>query len=70
MIIQTTIDSDFKVTPEQLEAAITPRTRVLIFNSPSNPTGMVYTRDEMAGLVRVLEKYPEVIIISDRNNFV
>ncbi len=65
VIIQTTIDSDFKVTPEQLEAAITPRTRVLIFNSPSNPTGMVYTRDEMAGLVRVLEKYPEVIIISD-----
>jgi aspartate aminotransferase len=65
VIIQTTIDSDFKVTPEQLEAAITPRTRVLIFNSPSNPTGMVYTRDEMAGLVRVLEKYPEVIIVSD-----
>jgi aspartate aminotransferase len=65
VIIQTTIDSDFKVTPEQLEAAITPRTRVLIFNSPSNPTGMVYTRDEMAGLVRVLEKYPQVIIVSD-----
>lgn len=65
VIIQTTIEDDFKVTPAQLEAAITPRTRVLIFNSPSNPTGMVYTKDEMAALVRVLEKYPEILIISD-----
>ncbi len=65
VIIQTSIESDFKVTPVQLEAALTPRTRLLIFNSPSNPTGMVYTREEMAALVKVLEKYPEVIIISD-----
>jgi aspartate aminotransferase len=65
VIIQTSIDSDFKVTPAQLEAALTPRTRVLIFNSPSNPTGMVYTHEEMAELVKVLEKYPQVIIISD-----
>ncbi|MEZ4997914.1 MAG: pyridoxal phosphate-dependent aminotransferase [Bacteroidales bacterium] len=65
VIIQTSIDSDFKVTPGQLEEALTPRTRVLIFNSPSNPTGMVYTREEMAELVKVLEKYPQVIIISD-----
>jgi len=65
VIIQTSSDSDFKVTPAQLEAALTPRTRVLIFNSPSNPTGMVYTREEMAELVKVLEKYPQVIIISD-----
>ena len=65
VIVQTTIESDFKVTPEQLEAAITPKTRVVLFNSPSNPTGMVYTHDEMAGLVRVLEKYPQIIIISD-----
>ena len=65
VIIQTTIEDDFKVTPTQLEAAITPRTRVLIFNSPSNPTGMVYTKEEMAALVTVLEKYPEIIIISD-----
>ncbi len=65
VVIQTSIESDFKVTPEQLEAALTPRTRVLIFNSPSNPTGMVYTREEMAELVKVLEKYPQVIIISD-----
>jgi aspartate aminotransferase len=65
VIIKTSIDSDFKVTPEQLEEAITPKTRLLIFNSPSNPTGMVYTYDEMAALVRVLEKHPQVIIISD-----
>lgn len=65
VIIQTSIDSDFKVTPAQLEAALSPRTRVLIFNSPSNPTGMVYTYEEMAELVKVLEKYPQVIIISD-----
>ena len=65
VIIQTTIESDFKVTPEQLEAAITPKTRLLIFNSPSNPTGMVYTREEMAALVRVIEKFPQVIVISD-----
>ncbi|MFZ2286889.1 MAG: pyridoxal phosphate-dependent aminotransferase [Bacteroidales bacterium] len=65
VIIQTSIDNDFKVTPEQLEAAITPKTRLLIYNSPSNPTGMVYTRDEMAALVRVIEKFPHVIVISD-----
>lgn len=65
VVIQTTIESDFKVTPAQLEAAITPLTRVLIFNSPSNPTGMVYTRDEMAALVSVLEKHPGILIISD-----
>jgi len=65
VIIQTTIESDFKVTPAQLEAAITAKTRLLIFNSPSNPTGMVYTREEMAALVRVIEKFPQVIVISD-----
>jgi len=65
VIIQTSIDRDFKVTPEHLEAAITPKTRLLIFNSPSNPTGMVYTYDEMAALVRVIEKFPQVIVISD-----
>jgi aspartate aminotransferase len=65
VIVQTTIESDFKATPQQLEQAITPKTRVLIFNSPSNPTGMVYTREEMAALVKVLEKHPHVLIISD-----
>ncbi len=65
VIIQTTIESEFKVTPGQLEKAITPKTRALIFNSPSNPTGMVYTREEMAALVKVLENHPQVLIISD-----
>ncbi len=65
VIIETTIESDFKVTPDQLEKAMTPKTRVLIFNSPSNPTGMVYTREEMAALVKVLEKHSQVLIISD-----
>ena len=65
VIIQTTIDSDFKVTPDQLEKAITPKTRVLIFNSPSNPTGMVYTKDEMAALVKVIEKHPQMLVVSD-----
>ncbi len=65
VIVKTTIESDFKVTPAQLEAALTPRTRALIFNSPSNPTGMVYTRDEMAALVKVVDKHPQVIIVSD-----
>ena len=65
VIINTTIENDFKVTPAQLDAAISSRTRVIIFNSPSNPTGMVYTREEMAALVRVIENYPEILVISD-----
>jgi len=65
IIINTKIDFDFKVTPAQLEAAITPRTRVLIFNSPSNPTGMVYTRDEMQAIAAVVEKHPQILVISD-----
>lgn len=65
VIIQTTIDNDFKATAAQLEAAITPQTRLLIFNSPSNPTGMVYTKDEMSSLVAVIEKHPDIIVISD-----
>lgn len=59
------IDTDFKITPEQLENAITERTRLLIFCSPSNPTGSVYTRDELQKLVDVLAKYPRITIISD-----
>jgi aspartate aminotransferase len=65
VVVKTTIENDFKVTPAQLEKNITPKTRLMIFNSPSNPTGMVYTRDEIAALVAVLEKYPQIIIISD-----
>jgi len=65
VVLNTTIECDFKVTPEQLESAITPKTRVLIFNSPSNPTGMVYTREEMAAIASVIEKHPQVLVISD-----
>ena len=59
------IESDFKITPEQLEKAITPKTRALLFCSPSNPTGSVYTADELQGLVKVLERHPDVIVIAD-----
>lgn len=59
------IESDFKITPAQLEAAITKRTKLLMFNSPCNPTGSVYTQEELNGLADVLLKYPQVFIISD-----
>lgn len=65
VVVQASIEQDFKVTPEQLEAAITPRTRMVMFNSPSNPTGSVYSRDELQALVNVLVKYPDVLVLSD-----
>ncbi|HUS87062.1 MAG TPA: pyridoxal phosphate-dependent aminotransferase [Bacteroidales bacterium] len=65
VVIETTIEKDFKVAPEQLEKAITPRTRALLFNSPSNPTGMVYTREEMEKIARVVEGHEGMFVISD-----
>src|SRR5690606_12015852 len=65
VFINTTIESDFKITPEELEAAITPKTKLFMFSSPNNPTGSVYTRDELAALVKVFEKHPNIYIISD-----
>ena len=65
VIISAGIDQDFKITPAQLESAITPKTKALILCSPSNPTGSVYSQEELAGLAEVLAKYPNVIIISD-----
>ncbi|MBD5356305.1 MAG: pyridoxal phosphate-dependent aminotransferase [Bacteroides sp.] len=59
------VEKDFKITPDQLEAAITPKTRMIMFNSPSNPTGSVYTYDELKGLAEVLAKYPDIIILAD-----
>ncbi len=59
------IDSDFKITPAQLEAAITPRTRAIILCSPSNPTGSVYTRDELQALVDVLARHERIVVIAD-----
>lgn len=63
--IDTTIESDFKITPAQLEAAITPKTKLFMFSSPCNPTGSVYSKEELAGLVEVFERHPNVYIISD-----
>lgn len=65
VLVPATIEQDFKITPAQLEAAITPKTRLIILCSPSNPTGSVYTRQELQGLVDVLAKHPEVIILAD-----
>ena len=65
VIVKADISQGFKMTPEQLEAAITPKTRVLILCSPSNPTGAVYTQDELASLAQVLKKHENVITLSD-----
>jgi aspartate aminotransferase len=63
--IPSTIDTDFKITPEQLEAAITPKTKMIFFNSPNNPSGTVYTEEEYRALAKVLEKHPQIYILSD-----
>jgi aspartate aminotransferase len=65
VIVEAGIEQGFKITPAQLEAAITPKTRLFVINSPSNPTGAVYTRDELAALGAVLRKHPHVLIASD-----
>lgn len=63
--IPSSIETDFKITPEQLEAAITPKTKMVFFNSPNNPSGTVYTEAEYRALGKVLEKYPNIYILSD-----
>lgn len=63
--IAATIESDFKITPSQLEAALTPKTKLFIFSSPCNPTGTVYTKDELKAFADVFEKHPDVFILSD-----
>ncbi len=65
IILPTTIDAGFKITPEQLEAAITPKTKLIMFNSPNNPSGIIYTEEEYRALGKVLEKYPDIYILSD-----
>lgn len=65
VIVSAGIEQDFKITPAQLEAAITPKTKLLILCSPSNPTGSVYSKDELKGLVDVLVKYPQVLVLAD-----
>ena len=65
VIIETGLDQDFKITPEQLESSITKNSKLLVLNSPSNPTGAVYSKEEIEDLGKVLERHPQVYIISD-----
>lgn len=63
--VPTTVDTDFKITPEQLEGAITPKTKMMWFSSPCNPSGSVYNKEELTALAKVLEKHPNIYIASD-----
>jgi aspartate aminotransferase len=65
VFIRSTVQNKYKITPAELEAAITPKTKLFMFSSPCNPSGAVYTKDELAGLAEVFRKYPEIFIISD-----
>ncbi len=65
VIVEAGIEQNFKITPAQLEAAITPKTRMLVLCSPSNPTGSVYSHDELQALAKVLERYPNVLVLAD-----
>jgi len=65
VFIEAPIHQDFKITPQQLETAITPKTKLMIYSSPCNPSGSVYTRDELQGLAEVIAKYPRLHVISD-----
>ena len=63
--VQTSIENDFKMTAEQLEAAITPKTKMIWYSSPCNPSGSVYSKEELRSLADVLQKYPNIIVVSD-----
>ncbi|MDO5969521.1 pyridoxal phosphate-dependent aminotransferase [Flavivirga aquimarina] len=63
--VKTSIDTDFKMTPEQLEAAITPNTKMMWFSSPCNPSGSLYSKEELRALADVLVKYPNIYVVSD-----
>jgi aspartate aminotransferase len=65
VFIDAPVEQDFKITPAQLEAAITPKTKLFMFSSPCNPTGSVYSKSELEGLAKVFEKHPHVYIMSD-----
>jgi aspartate aminotransferase len=65
IIIPSSIETDFKITPKQLEAAITSKTKLVMFNSPNNPSGTIYTEAEYRALGKVLEKFPDIYILSD-----
>jgi len=63
--VATSIDTDFKMTPEQLEAAITPKTKMLWYSSPCNPSGSIYSKEELRALADVLAKHPQIVVVSD-----
>lgn len=63
--VPTNIETDFKITPEQLEAAITPKTKMIWFSSPCNPSGSVYSKEELEGIARILKNYPGILVVSD-----
>lgn len=65
VLVRTKIENGYKITPAELEASISPRTRLFMFSSPCNPSGSVYTKAELEALVKVLEKYPDIFILSD-----
>lgn len=65
VFVRCGIENNFKVTPEQLEKAITPKTKLIMFSSPSNPTGMLYTKEELEGIAKVLERNPHVFVMAD-----
>src|SRR5690606_30128820 len=65
VIVQGSIENDFKVTAEQLEKAITPKTKAMIFSSPCNPTGSVFSKKELQAIVDVLQKFPNVLVVAD-----
>jgi len=65
VVVEAGIEQRYKITPEQLEAAITPRTKLFVINSPSNPTGVAYSRDELRALGEVLARHPQVLIATD-----
>ena len=63
--VPTSIETDFKMTPEQLEASITTKTKMIWFSSPCNPSGSVYNKEELEGIAHILKKYPEILVVSD-----
>ncbi|MEM8847077.1 MAG: pyridoxal phosphate-dependent aminotransferase [Bacteroidota bacterium] len=63
--VATSIETDFKMTPEQLEAAITPKTKMLWYSSPCNPSGSIYSKEELRALADVLQKHPQIVVVSD-----
>ncbi len=63
--VKTSIDTDFKMTPAQLEAAITPKTKMLWYSSPCNPSGSIYSKEELRALADVLAKHPQIVVVSD-----